>query len=153
MKPRNTIALASRITEAAHRFIIDALEHQGVQGIVPSHGSILYVLYKHQRITMKALANAIHRSKPTVTVLVNKLESLGYVHKERCAKDSRITYVCLTQQGVAFQKDFEAVSVALNAKVFRGISEADIDTLEPILEAMLHNLLSSPSTDTSKELS
>jgi len=42
MKENNIIALASRLTEKAHKLIISELEARGIHGIVPSHGGILF---------------------------------------------------------------------------------------------------------------
>lgn len=140
MKPRITIARISKIADKAHRFIIQELEKRGIYGIVPSHGGILSFLYSHDDITMKELAEKIHRSKPTVTVLVDKLVALGYVLKEKSDTDSRVTYIRLTEQGKAFQKDFQEISQNLNHKVFQGISETEMNMVDPILEKIMHNL-------------
>lgn len=140
MKPRITIARISKIADKAHRFIIQELEKRGIYGIVPSHGGILSFLYSHDDITMKELAEKIHRSKPTVTVLVDKLVALGYVLKEKSDTDSRVTYIRLTEQGKAFQKDFQEISQNLNERVFQGISEVEMNMVDPILEKIMHNL-------------
>lgn len=140
MKPRITIARISRISDKAHRFIIQELEKRGIYGIVPSHGGILSFLYSHENMTMKELAEKIHRSKPTVTVLVDKLVALGYVLKEKSDADSRVTYIRLTEQGKAFQKDFQEISQSLNEKIFQGISETEMNVVDPILEKIMHNL-------------
>lgn len=140
MKTRITIARISRISDKAHRFIIQELEKRGIYGIVPSHGGILSFLYIHENITMKELAEKIHRSKPTVTVLVDKLVALGYVLKEKSDADSRVTYIRLTEQGKTFQKDFQEISQSLNERVFQGISETEINMVDPILEKIMHNL-------------
>lgn len=141
MKPRITIARISRISDKANRFIIQELEKRGIYGIVPSHGGILSFLYSHENITMKELAEKIHRSKPTVTVLVDKLVALGYVLKEKSDADSRVTYIRLTEQSKAFQKDFQEISQCLSHKVFQGVSEEQMNMVDPILEKIMHNLM------------
>ncbi len=140
MKLRKTVAMISRISDKTNRFIIKELEKKGIRGIVPSHGGILMVLFSYKQITMKELAQKIHRSKPTVTILVDKLTKFGYVYKQKSDTDSRVTYITLSEKGRAFQKDFEAISQSLNNKVFQGLSEEEIDTVEPILEKILKNL-------------
>ncbi len=141
MKPRITIALMSKISNKAHRFIIQELEKRGIYGMVPSHGGILSLLYTHENLTMKDLAEKIHRSKPTVTVLVDKLTSLGYALKEKSDTDSRVTYIHLTEKGIAFQKDFQEISQSLNSKVFQGLSVEQLDKIDPILEKIMQNLV------------
>lgn len=99
--------LISKIHEKGNRFIIEELKNNGAEGLVPSHGDILVCLYKNSRMTMKDIANCIHRTKPTVTVLVDKLEKLGYLKREASDKDSRSTNIVLTQKGEDFKTTFK----------------------------------------------
>lgn len=140
MRKNNVIALTSRITEKAHKLIVWELESHGINGIVPSHGGILALLFIGEKYTMKDLAEKIHRSKPTVTVLVEKLVDLGYVVKEKSYEDSRVTFISLTEKGIALKPIFTEISNKLNAVVYRDIAEADAEYLEKVLEKINYNL-------------
>lgn len=83
---------------------------------------------------MKEIADAIHRSKPTVTVLVNKLVELNLVKKKQASDDSRVVYVELTSQGKELRKVFEEVSVNLAQKVFQNLEPAEIKNMEASLK-------------------
>lgn len=137
---KNVIALASRITEKSHRFIVRELEARGIEGIVPSHGGILVNLFTGEKYTMKDLAEKIHRTKPTVTVLIDKLVSLGYVTKEKSREDSRVTFISLTQKGLDLKPVFIEVSEIVNAIVYKGLSEEEVDSVETTLEKIKQNL-------------
>ena len=140
MKNNNIIALASRLTEKAHRLIIRELEARGVEGIVPSHGGILLHLFAGEAHTMKELAAKIHRTKPTVTVLVDKLVSLGYVTKEKCGEDSRNTWIRLTKKGEALKPLFIEISAAVNAIVYQDIAAEEAAYIERGLKKIIENL-------------
>lgn len=140
MQKGNVIALASRITEAAHKLIIRELESYGIEGIVPSHGGILALLFTGKKYTMKDLAEEIHRTKPTVTVLVNKLVDLGYVTRERSYEDSRVTFISLTAKGLALAPVFMEVSQEVNAVVYKDLSNEEAVYLENMLEKIKRNL-------------
>lgn len=140
MRNNNAVALTSRITEAANRLIVRELEARGLKGIVPSHGGILWLLLTGERYTMQELAEKIHRTKPTVTVLVDKLAQLGYVVKEKSSEDNRVTFLRLTEQGLALQPLFEAVSAVLNKTVYQGLSETEAEQLELLLQKVKNNL-------------
>lgn len=75
MKETKTIFLISKIREKANKFILADLAQHGITKLAPSHGDILACLYQRERVTMKEISDSIHRTKPTVTVLVNKLAS------------------------------------------------------------------------------
>ena len=95
------VARASRIREAANALILRELERHGVKGLVPSHGSLLCLLYAETNVSMCVLAERLHRTRPTVTVLVDKLVALGYVTREQDPGDRRVTWVRLTDAGRA----------------------------------------------------
>lgn len=130
------LSLISKIHEKGNRFIIEELKNNGVEGLVPSHGDILVCLYKNNKMTMKDIANCIHRTKPTVTVLVDKLEKLGYLKRAASDKDSRSTYVILTQKGEDFKVTFEQISNNLNKVLNKNLSENEVKLLEELLKKM-----------------
>ena len=127
------LSLISKIHEKGNRFIINELKNSGAEGLVPSHGDILVCLYKNSKMTMKDIANCIHRTKPTVTVLVDKLEKLGYLKREASDKDSRITNIVLTQKGKDFQTTFEKISKDLNEMLYKNLSNKEVEILEELL--------------------
>lgn len=137
---KNLVSLSSRIADKAHRLIISELEKNGVKGIVPSHGTILFLLYNKKQATMKEIADFVHKTKPTVTVLINKLEKLEYVYREKSEVDSRIVFIKLTHRGEELKPIFEKVSDILNEKVYQGLDEVEIELVEKILLKVLNNL-------------
>ncbi|MGL4370052.1 MAG: MarR family winged helix-turn-helix transcriptional regulator [Spirochaetota bacterium] len=134
MKIRTTLSLISRIKKESDALIVRELEKNGIEGIVPSHGGILNFLYQNQTpMTMKEVADAIHKTQPTVTVLVNKLVDLGYAERIKSTEDGRICRIALTEKGTLFQKVFIGVSDALNKKVHQSLTDKEADMLESLL--------------------
>lgn len=131
------LSLISKIHEKGNRFIIEELKNNGAEGLVPSHGDILVCLYKNGKMTMKDIANCIHRTKPTVTVLVDKLEKLGYLKREASDEDSRSTNIVLTQKGEDFQATFEKISKNLNEMQYKNLSDKEIEILEELLKKII----------------
>ena len=127
------LSLISKIHEKGNRFIVEELKNNGVEGLVPSHGDILVCLYKNGKMTMKDIANCIHRTKPTVTVLVDKLEKLGYLKREASEEDSRSTNIVLTQKGEDFQSTFEKISKDLNEMLYKNLSPEESELIEKLL--------------------
>ncbi|OEH91361.1 hypothetical protein BFG57_05715 [Bacillus solimangrovi] len=153
MVNKNAISLISRIREHANKFIVSELEKRGITGMAPSHGDILMVLYQHEQATMKQLAESIKRTKPTVTVLVNKLVDLGFVQKQKGSIDGRMTYITLTEEGENLRSVFFEISDQLNDVVYDGLSIEEQEQLHHMLERIL-DLFYDVSTDkkTSKSL-
>jgi len=137
---KNLVGLCSRISKNANKMIVAELEKQGVKNIVPSHGTVLYLLYQRDEVTMKEIADYAHKTKPTVTVLVNKLEKLGYVFREKSSVDNRICYIRLTGEGHKLKPVFERVSKSLNERVYKNLDTKECEIVENVLEKILKNL-------------
>lgn len=131
------LSLISKIHEKGNRFIIEELKNNGAEGLVPSHGDILFCLYKNGKMTMKDIANCIHRTKPTVTVLVDKLEKLGYLKREPSDEDNRCTYIVLTKKGEDFKVIFEKISEKLNEMLYKNLSPEESELIEKLLRKVL----------------
>ena len=128
------LTLISKIHEKGNRFIIEELKKNGAVGLVPSHGDILVCLYQNDKMTMKEIAEKIHRTRPTVTVLVDKLKKLGYLKREISQNDNRYTYITLTKKGQDFKPVFEKISEDLNNMLYKNLSEKESDILENLLK-------------------
>jgi len=133
MKQGNALSLISRIREKATKLIVRELELHGVDGIVPSHGDILVILFNGEKLTMKELADKIHRTKPTVTVLIEKLVQYGFVEKEKSSTDSRVTYIKLTRKGIKLKPIFDDISGKLNDVLYGGLTDEETEVLERLL--------------------
>ena len=130
----------SRIREQANKLIVRELRQRGVEGIVPSHGEIMVHLFAAEKCTMQNLAKQINRTKPTVTVLIEKLVACGYVVKEKSAEDNRVTLIKLTAKGLELKPIFEVISAKMNAVVYQGLCEEEAEMLEKVLTQINGNL-------------
>jgi hypothetical protein len=69
----DTASKVGKIRDAVNNLILSEFNKHGVDGIAPSHGDILVCLYEKNGLSVKELAEKIHRTQPTVTVLIDKL--------------------------------------------------------------------------------
>ncbi len=131
------LSLISKIQEKGNRFILEELKKNGAGGLVPSHGDILMCLYNFDKMTMKDIAEKIHRTKPTVTVLIDKLEKLGFVERQSSETDNRSTIIVLTKKGQTFKPVFEKISEDLNNMLYKNLTKNEADYLDKLLEKMV----------------
>lgn len=139
MKNQRLIALSSRLAEKANKFIIAELKKYELTDIAPSHGDILSLLFDGSSYEMGEIARKIHRTKPTVTVLVEKLEKSGYVQRVKSDVDARFTMISLTEKGLALRSIFEAISKDLNTLAYAGLRDEEALLLEILLEKAIIN--------------
>jgi DNA-binding MarR family transcriptional regulator len=140
MNSNSIISLISKIRAKVNRHIEAEMSGHGMEGIATSHGDILYALFFRQRMTMAEIAGQIGRDKSTVTALVKKLESLGYVKRERSTEDTRNVYVTLTQKGISLKPAFDKISEDIINMFYKDIPDSDKDELLRILEKIYGNL-------------
>ena len=132
--------LVARIHEASHRWLARELAAAGLKSLAPSHGDVLAFLFAHGEATMHELADFAHRTRPTMTVLVDKMESAGLVRREASKVDSRSTVVRLTERGESLRGAFKDISERFISMLYGGISEENAETLECLLEKVLRNV-------------
>ncbi len=139
MMTRDVISLISKIREKVNQQIQMEMSQKGLDGIVTSHGDILYALLKTPRMTMTEIAHKIGKDKSTVTTLIEKLVKLGYVGKERDTQDSRIVYVELTSKGLELEPVFEDISEKILNVFYSGVSEDEKEEVTKILSKIYDN--------------
>ena len=125
MKYSAIFSHASRLRESGNRFILAELEKVGLSDIAPSHGDTC---------NMSELAKQVHRTKSTVTALVEKLERNGYVLRIPDPEDSRGVLVRLTDKGRALEPAFEAISNGLQRLITDRLSEEEAALLDRLLD-------------------
>ena len=131
--------LVARIHEAQQRWLTDELESAGLKGLAPSHGDVFAYLFAHGSATMADLADFAHRTRPTMTVLVDKMESLGLVRRRKSKDDARNQIVSLTKHGESLRPVFEDISTRFISRLYDGVSDSDAAEVERILTKILSN--------------
>ena len=91
--------LVARIHEASPKWLVGELAVVGLKSLAPSHGDVLAYLFMHGAATMHELADFAHRTRPTMTVLVDTMEAAGLVTRRTSESDARSHVVRLTERG------------------------------------------------------
>ena len=111
-------------------------------GLTEGQPKILYILQSHDGIVQKDLAEVCGIRQSTLTVLLGKLETQGYVRKEVCyvSGRKRAYEVYLTEQGREMAKKLTDVVEELERKSFAGFSEQEQMQLLEMLTRVEENL-------------
>ena len=141
MNTNNIISLISSIRNKANNFILAELKKIGINNISPSHGYILYTLYKKDGIPMKDITKNINKKKNTVTILIDKLIKEGYVYKEIDIKDKRFSRIFLSEKGQSFKENFMHISEILLEKAFANIHDLEKEKLMELLLKIENNFM------------
>ena len=133
MKHYQILHLSSRLRENANRFLIDEMMKAGLDDITTACGDVFHVLFETPGIPLTVLAERIRRTKSTTSVMVDRLERLGYVERHRSAKDARVQVLDLTKKALDLKPTMDAVAERLNEKIVMGLTPEEAQTLETLL--------------------
>jgi DNA-binding MarR family transcriptional regulator len=119
---------AQRAVTAAYRPLLDAL------GLTYPQYLVMLVLWERGEVTVKELAAALRLDYGTMSPLLKRLESAGFVRRERSARDERSVLVALTGRGEELRERAECVPSALLAGT--QLTEAEVKRLREDLRRL-----------------
>lgn len=124
MNDKYIVYFISRAKANMIKFIENKLKENKLDDLIPTHGNILTALYESDKnLTMKEISQKIGKDKSTVTSLVNRLITLGYIEKEKCTKDKRVTYIGLTQKSRDIEDSFNFISSHVKETAYSNFTE------------------------------
>ena len=97
-RPTGDAALAARLRLSATR-LARILRREADTGLSPSQLSALATVEIHGPMTLGALAEHENVAPPSITKVVNLLETQGLVSREAAANDRRVAMVSITRAG------------------------------------------------------
>ena len=98
----------------------------------------MMVMWDKKKTSVKELGEKLYLDSGTLTPVINKLESKGYIIKNRSKDDARGVDVELTDKGFRLQDDILSVPSDMGKCV--NISDEDAKQLYRILYTILDNL-------------
>jgi DNA-binding MarR family transcriptional regulator len=128
------ISLAGKLRDYANDFIHEELMQEGICDLLPCHGDILYAVFKKREVKVTEIAALTHRSKSTVSSMVDKLRDLGYVTKLKDEHDPRALVISPTQKAEAIMPVFKRISMNLTKRLLQEFTDEELKTLERLLK-------------------
>ncbi len=132
--------LISKIKQIQGRVLENILNNQGIHEFNAAQGRILYVLWNEDNIPISELAFKTGLAKTTLTSMLDKLATLGYLERIYDIKDRRKINIRLTDTIRAMEQQYHQVTSLMDDIFYEGFSEAEIIQFEGYLERVLANL-------------
>lgn len=120
---------ASNMITRKYKPLLDKLDLTYTQYIV------MMVLWEEKKVNEKLLCETLCLKSNTVTPLLKKLETKGYIKKSKDAADERNLVITLTKKGEALKEKALEVPKALSCEI--NLSKEDAATLYNILYKLL----------------
>lgn len=133
------LSVASRSVVAAYKPVLARLQLTHPQYLV------MLALWEQSPRTLKDLGAALLLESATLSPLLKRLESLGYITRQRAAEDERSLSIELTETGLALRQ--EALSVPGTMMDRLGL---DRESAAALHHSMMELIKAATSTDTSR---
>ena len=132
--------LVSKVKQVQGRVLERLLASHGIDAFNGAQGRILFVLWREDALLITALAERTGLAKPTLTSMLDRLETSGLVARAANPTDRRQVLIGLTPAGQALRGAYEQVSEEMNARFYQGFSDDEILAFENALTRILTNL-------------
>jgi len=116
-------------------------------GIPPSQAFCLKEVAHNDGITQRDLAEALSISRPTLTVMLQKLEKAGLVERRADESDQRFTRIFLTAAGDTAHRTMHSAMAEVVAQTTGGLTDADQTELMRLLDALVGNTGTATATE------
>lgn len=97
----------------------------------------LKVLVKMKNPTLTELAKELNLTKPTVTVLVDKLTEKGYIMRVKSDEDRRVMHLHIDKKGAKVNALREIAHEKMAEKIRSGLSSAETAKLDELIRKIL----------------
>lgn len=102
--------------------------------------SVLYHLWKEDKLSQQELCNRTFRDKPSITRLIDNLEKQQLVKRIASPTDRRINLVALTDAAYALQDITIDLANQTMSEALVGVSKQEIETVKSVFQRVYDNL-------------
>jgi len=132
--------LLAKIHQLGGRIFSRLLKRYGIDEINPAQGRILFVLWREDGLPINELAKRTQLGKSTLTSMLDRLESGGWLERVPSRADRRKIHIRRTQKDIDLEHLYVKVSQEMNHLWYQGFTAQDIDRFEQSLQRILENL-------------
>ena len=131
--------LMAKIRQVAGRIFERMLKDCNIE-ISSAQGRIMFALWQEDGISINELGKKTQLKKSTLTSMLDRLERMGYVRRQRSKKDRRKILIQRTNKDKNLESEYVKLSQEHTKIFFHGFSEEQIDRFEKDLKHILNNL-------------
>jgi DNA-binding MarR family transcriptional regulator len=131
--------LMAKIRQVSGRVFERILKEYNIE-INSAQGRIMFALWQADGISINELAKKTQLKKSTLTSMLDRLETMGYVRRQRCRKDRRKILIKRTNKDKNLESKYVELSGEITKLFYKGFSKSEIDRFEDDLAKILDNL-------------
>jgi DNA-binding MarR family transcriptional regulator len=113
-------------------------------GVYAGQERFLWHLWRQDGLTQSQLVERLCVQPPTISKMLDRMEKAGLVMRQPASDDSRISRVCLTEQGRRSQEAVAEVWKNIEQRLTEGLSVEERLLLRRLLLQVYENLTHNP---------
>lgn len=130
----------TQIKQLQDRIFERLLMENGIE-ISRGQGSILFILWKRDHLTISELSKETSLAKNTVSIVVDTMVQKGILERQINPDNRRQTIISLTEYAKGIKNQYESVSRQMNTLFYQGFSEEEQQMFEGYLKRILDTLV------------
>lgn len=109
-------------------------------GLHPGQPPLLQFIWDHPGCTQKEAADDLDVTPASIAASLKRLEKAGYVARRPDEKDARRNRLYISGEGIRQMEENGRRFAALDAAMFAGMTEEDVERFRASCEKMFYNL-------------
>lgn len=131
--------LMAKIRQVGERLFGRMLNKDGIE-INSAQGRVMFALWQKDSVPINELVQKTQLKKSTLTSMLDRLESMGYIKRHRSTKDRRIILIQRTQKDRELESKYVELSQKITKLYYHDFTDQEIDQFENALAKILENL-------------
>jgi len=131
--------LLAKIRQVGGRISEQLLKEYNIE-INSAQGRIMFALWQGDGVSINELAQKTQLKKSTLTSMLDRLEKMGYIKRQRCKNDRRIIRIKRTKKDKNLESRYVELSQEISKLFYKGFSKIEIERFENDLVRILDNL-------------
>ncbi|MCR6515909.1 MAG: MarR family winged helix-turn-helix transcriptional regulator [Clostridium sp.] len=140
MKPNNEFLIALYLRELNSIVNNTITKKLKGEGLTPTQITAIRIIGHKNLLTITELSEAMSIRKATASGIIDRLEGLNIVVREKDLKDKRITYIKFSKEGSKLSKRISNLMREAFNEVFKPFSEEEKELIKEKLENMIERL-------------
>ena len=131
--------LMAKIRQVSGRLFERKLKEYGIE-INSAQGRIMFALWQGDGVSINELAKKTQLKKSTLTSMLDRLENMGYVRRQRSKEDRRKILIKRTNKDKNLETKYVELSQKITKLFYKDFAKTEIDCFENNLSKILDNL-------------
>ena len=141
MKQKCIIGKIRGISSVAEKFLSSRIKEEGLPVLI-NHVSLFHILPDNgEKVFFNDLAKEWCISKSSLSDIINKYQTLGYVEKCTCCEDKRAVYISITEKGIKIKDKLIGFEAEFLERILKGFEDKECEDFEKYIDKALCSAL------------